>query len=200
MKQRISDYFSTLDGLQRNARVSDAAGRPLALEAFFAHGTQMARNAHAQGRKLMFVGNGGSATIASHMATDFSKNGGMRSMAFNDGALLTCLGNDYGYEHVFAKQIEFYAQPGDVLAAISSSGKSANILNAVKAARAKGCAVITLSGFDANNPLRQTGDINVYVASHEYGFVEVAHLALWHALLDLAMGWGEQAEPTAVPA
>ena len=84
----------------------------------------------------MFVGNGGSAGIASHLAIDFSKNGGMRAMAFNDPSALTCLGNDLGYENVFAKQIEFHGRAGDLLIAISSSGRSPNILNAVKAARA----------------------------------------------------------------
>ena len=73
----------------------------------------------------MFVGNGGSAGIASHLAIDFSKNGGLRSLAFNDASALTCLGNDLGYENVFAKQIDFHARAGDLLIAISSSGRSA---------------------------------------------------------------------------
>ena len=58
----------------------------------------------------MFVGNGGSAGICSHLAIDFSKNGGLRAMAFNDPSALTCLGNDLGYENVFAKQIEFHGR------------------------------------------------------------------------------------------
>ena len=69
----------------------------------------------AQGRKVMFVGNGGSAAIASHQATDFLKNGGMRTLAFNDLTMLTCLSNDLGYEHVFEKQVQMLADPGDVI-------------------------------------------------------------------------------------
>ena len=65
------------------------------------------------------------------MAIDFTKNGGLRALAFNDGSTLTCLGNDLGYENVFAKQIELHARPGDMLVAISSSGRSANILKGV---------------------------------------------------------------------
>ena len=118
------------------------------------------------------------------------KNGGIRSLAFNDGAALTCLGNDLGYENVFAKQIDLHAQLGDMLIAISSSGQSANILKAVEAASERGCYVVTLSGFKPTNALRRAGDINLYVESGEYGFVEITHLALIHCILDLEMGWG----------
>ena len=113
-------------------------------------------------------------------------------MAFNDPSALTCLGNDLGYENVFAKQIDFHARPGDLLVGISSSGRSPNILNAVKSARARNCKVVTYSGFTEDNPLRSVGDINFFVHSKEYGFVEVAHLALCHAVLDIDMGWGKQ--------
>jgi D-sedoheptulose 7-phosphate isomerase len=151
-----------------------------------------AHAAHERGNKLMFIGNGGSAGITSHLATDFSKNGGLRATAFNDGAVLTCLGNDFGYEHVFAKQIEWHGRPGDLLLAISSSGRSANILNGARAARECGCEVVTMSGFGDDNPLRMAGDVNFYVRSSFYGFVEVAHLALLHAILDLDMGWAPE--------
>jgi D-sedoheptulose 7-phosphate isomerase len=114
-------------------------------------------------------------------------------MAFNDPSALTCLGNDLGYENVFAKQIEFHARAGDLLIAISSSGRSPNILAAVTAARARNCRVVTYSGFTEDNDLRRTGDVNFFVRSREYGFVEVSHLALCHAVLDIDMGWGKQA-------
>ena len=134
--------------------------------------------------RLLFVGNGGSAAIASHMAIDYSKNGGIQAAAFNDPALLTCLANDCGFEHVFERAIELHADPErDVLVAISSSGRSPNILNAVAAARRKGMPVITLSGFDADNPLRSLGDANYYVPSHDYGHVEVTHLAILHSMV-----------------
>ena len=151
-----------------------------------------AHQSHDAGNKIIFIGNGGSAGIASHLAIDFSKNGGLRALAFNDPSALTCLGNDLGYENVFAKQLEFHARPGDVLVAISSSGKSPNILGAVKMARTRDCRVVTYSGFSETNDLRKTGDVNFYVRGQdmEYGFVEVAHLALCHAVLDIDMGWG----------
>jgi D-sedoheptulose 7-phosphate isomerase len=110
-------------------------------------------------------------------------------MAFGDGAVLTCLGNDLGYENVFARQIEWHGRAGDVLIAISSSGKSPNILNGVQAARSQGGTIVTFSGFREDNPLRKAGDVNFYVRAMEYGFVEVAHQAILHAILDIDMGW-----------
>jgi D-sedoheptulose 7-phosphate isomerase len=190
MRQRIADYFATLARLTVAAEATDVAGNHVALDDVFGAVMARAQAAHAGGNKVMFVGNGGSAAIASHMAIDYTKNGGIRALAFNDGAALTCLGNDLGYAQVFARQIEMQARAGDLLIAISSSGNSANILAAVEAARGRGCEVVTFSGFRPDNKLRALGDYNLYVASEDYGFVEVAHLALNHAILDLAMGWG----------
>ncbi|MBI1778604.1 MAG: SIS domain-containing protein [Proteobacteria bacterium] len=187
---RLRRYLAVLTGVLAEAEATAADGSPISMGAATDWTIATARAAHAAGNKLMFIGNGGSAAIASHMANDFSKNGGMRSLAFNDGAFLTCLGNDYGYEHVFAKQVEFHARAGDLLVAISASGRSPNILNGVRAAAAAGCKVLTLSGFGADNPLRRMGEVNVYLPSKEYGFVESGHLTLLGGILDLAMGWG----------
>ena len=134
--------------------------------------------------RILFIGNGGSAAIASHLAVDFQKNGGVTSMAFNDAPMLTCLANDYEYAEVFAKQIGRHAMPGDVLVAISSSGRSPNILRGVTVAHMRGCRVITLSGFDYDNPLRSMGAINFYIASHDYGHVEISSLAVLHSLVE----------------
>ena len=102
--------------------------------------------------------------------------------------MLTCLGNDLGYDRVFAKQIELHARSGDFLVAISSSGGSPNILNAVQAAQSTGCTVITLSGFKPDNALRSKGEVNFYIASDRYGFVEIGHLTICHAILDFLCG------------
>jgi D-sedoheptulose 7-phosphate isomerase len=186
---RIGTYFNTLIGVINEAECTTSVGESLPLAQAFEHVRNAAHAAHDGGNKIIFIGNGGSAGIASHLAIDFSKNGGMRATAFNDGAALTCIGNDLGYENVFAKQIEWHARPGDLVIAISSSGRSQNILNGVKAARSHDCPIVTFSGFGDDNHLRRMGDVNVYVRSREYGFVEVAHLALCHAILDLDMGW-----------
>lgn len=183
---RVGAYFDRLVGLLHGAIATTEGGAALTLDAAFERIAAEARRSHARGSKLIFIGNGGSAGIASHLAIDFSKNGNLRALAFNDGPALTCLANDFGYEQVFAKQIEMHGQDGDMLVAISSSGRSANILNGVAAAREAGMFVATLSGFAADNPLRRRGDVNMYIADGEYGFVEVGHLALCHAILDLA--------------
>ena len=138
----------------------------------------------AGGSQFLFIGNGASQSIASHMAADFLKNARVRSMAFTDSSLLTCVGNDLGFEELFAEPIRRFGALGDVLVAISSSGCSANILAGVAAARECGMTVITLSGFDADNPLRRSGDFNFWVPSHHYGDVEVVHSAVCHRMLD----------------
>jgi D-sedoheptulose 7-phosphate isomerase len=191
----IGAYFREMQRLAAATEATDGRGGSLDIEEAIAWAVDTARTTHARGNKLMVIGNGGSAAIASHLATDYTKNGGLRTQAFNDGSMLTCLGNDLGYEHVFAKQIAMFAQKQDLLIAISSSGKSPNILAGVAAARAAGCAVATLSGFQPQNPLRGLGDVNFYVASEQYGFVEILHLTLCHAILDLLMGWKPSEEP-----
>lgn len=138
-----------------------------------------------RGNKVIIIGNGGSASIASHMATDFLKNIKIPALAFNDSSLLTCLSNDLGYENVFSAPIGMLANKGDILFAISSSGKSKNILNAVSQARKKGCFIVGLSGFSPRNPLRDMGDINFYLPSSSYGAVEITHLAICHAVVDI---------------
>jgi D-sedoheptulose 7-phosphate isomerase len=186
--REVRRYFSALSGCLVDAAVTTSSGHSLDMGEAVNQVMALARTTHAAGNKLIFVGNGGSAAISSHMATDYSKNGGVRAMALNDASMLTCLGNDLGYEKTFAKQVELYAQPDDLLIAISSSGRSANILNAAMAARAAKCAIVTFSGFTPDNPLRGVGDLNFYINSDRYGFVEIGHLTICHAILDFICG------------
>ncbi len=139
------------------------------------------------GRLLFFIGNGGSAGIAMHMTADYLKNGRMRTVSMYNPATLTCLGNDFGYEFIFSKQLEFLAYPGDLLVAISSSGNSPNILRAIETAKEKGCQVITLTGFREDNKARQMGDFNIFVPSTEYGIVESVHNIILQQVVDILM-------------
>ncbi|MGO7533368.1 SIS domain-containing protein [Rhizobium leguminosarum] len=184
----LDRYFTFLCHVLVNTSATRPGGESLDYALAVSESMQLARATHEAGRKIIFIGNGGSAAIASHMATDYSKNGGLRAMAMNDGATLTCLSNDLGYENVFAKQIDMHANEGDLVVAISSSGRSESITKAVRTAREKGGAVLTLSGFAPGNPLRTLGDLNFYVASDQYGYVEIAHLAICHAVLDFSCG------------
>ena len=181
----ISSYFNELGRALTAVRVSDAEGLPLDIEKGFEWVAETARNAHNSGNKVILIGNGGSAAIASHHAIEFLKNGGIRAQALNDLAALTCLSNDLGYANVFSEQLKTQGLPGDVLIAISSSGQSVNILKAAEVARANRMKIATFSGFQPDNLLRGRGDVNFYVNSNQYGFVEVAHHALIQAILDI---------------
>jgi len=140
---------------------------------------------HKVGGRVIFVGNGGSAAIASHMAVDYTKNGGVRSIAFNDVPTLTCFANDFGYDNIFSKQVEYYATKRDILVIISSSGRSLNILAAAEAATKVGCKVFTFTGMNPNNKLRSLGDFNFWCPSSDYGLVELTHLTLLHAMVGI---------------
>lgn len=146
-----------------------------------------AKERHRKGRRVIFIGNGGSAAISSHMAVDWTKNGGIRSMAFSDAPTMTCLANDLGYANVFAKQLEFYAIPGDLVIITSSSGKSPNVLAAARAANALGLDSVRLTGMDPENKLRQGGRLNFYVPSGDYGLVELTHLAILHSVVSVSI-------------
>lgn len=133
---------------------------------------------------LYIIGNGGSAAVASHAVVDFLNVGRMRATTIHDSALITCMANDFGYENAYARVLTTLCRPGDVLVAISSSGRSQNIVKASKCFREAGGTVITLSGFSSSNELRSTGDINLWLDSTDYGFVEIGHQFLLHNLAD----------------
>lgn len=153
-------------------------------EKFMAEIMSLLRIVKIKRQCVYFIGNGGSAGIAIHMTSDYLKNGGIRTRSMFDPSTITCLGNDFGYEHIFSKQLELVANEGDVLVAISSSGNSPNILNAIRVAKEKKCKVVTFSGFRADNKLRQMGDINVYVPIEEYGIVESIHNMILQQIVD----------------
>jgi D-sedoheptulose 7-phosphate isomerase len=137
-----------------------------------------------RGGKIILAGNGGSAAIASHISVDLTNSAGIRAINFNEPDLITCFANDYGYEKWLGKAFEFYADKGDTVILISSSGRSKNIVNAALRAKELGLGVITLSGFDADNPLRQTGQINFWVDSHVYNVVEAVHNVWLSSIVD----------------
>ena len=179
-----SAYLKDLGAALLAVAVTDGGGRPLGLDEGLDRAVTMLVTQTGGGSKVMFIGNGASAAIGSHQALDYWKNGGMRAVTFNDLALLTAVSNDFSYPEVFEKPIEMFADAGDVLLAISSSGQSENILRGAAAATRLGCRVITFSGFRPDNPLRSRGEVNFYVPSAGYGHVEITHLALSHALVD----------------
>ncbi len=145
---------------------------------------RMLRIARERASSVYVVGNGGSAGVASHATTDFVNVAKLRAQTVHDSSLLTCMANDYGYENAFARILSLLATRDDVLVAISSSGKSPNIRNAVATVRQKGGQVLTLSGFERDNPLRTMGDLNIWLDSRDYGFVEIGHQFVLHNIAD----------------
>ena len=139
--------------------------------------------------KIMIFGNGGSAAIASHVSVDLTKNANVRCVNFNEADLITCFSNDYGYERWIEKAIDFYADENDVLILISSSGKSHNMINACKAAKNKKISqIVTFTGHDKSNPLSKNGNINFWINSKAYNFVENMHQIWLLAIVDLIIG------------
>lgn len=170
--------------LLANCVFTDAAGQALAIEAGIQRAMQYLRAIRTQGNHVYLIGNGGSASIASHSLTDFMNVAKLRAHTLHDSSVLTCMTNDYGYENAFARMLAQVVSKGDALIAISSSGKSPNIRNAAQEVKQRGGIVITLSGFDHANPLRSLGDLNIWLDSHDYGFVEIGHQFVLHNIAD----------------
>jgi D-sedoheptulose 7-phosphate isomerase len=140
------------------------------------------------GNKMILAGNGASASIASHSMVDFTKQAKVKAVAYSDYSLITAFANDYGYENYLSKILESYANKGDVVVLISSSGKSSNIVNAAQYAKDNNIKLITFTGFEENNPLKLLGDINFWVDSKAYNIIENTHSIWLMAVCDLLMG------------
>jgi D-sedoheptulose 7-phosphate isomerase len=136
-------------------------------------------------KRIFFIGNGGSNAICSHMMEDWAKVLRYESFSFTDPALITCFSNDYGYEHAMVEWLKVYFKKGDILVAISSSGNSPNINNAVDYVNSLNEPIITLSGFDKENKLAKKGKINFHLDSRSYGIVECYHQVILHTVLDI---------------
>lgn len=184
--QTLTSYIDTLSGLARRLEVTSEGGTQVSLDQGADEAVAALRGAKAASRKVMLIGNGGSAAIASHLHNDLCKAVGVPALLFTEPSLLTALSNDDGYGSVFERPVRLWAAAGDVLLAISSSGRSENILRAVRAAKERQCGILTFSGFSPDNPLRRMGDLNFYVPSAVYGYVELAHSVLAHFLTDCA--------------
>ncbi len=161
---------------KENATLVDKAARTLAV-------------ALARGGKILFCGNGGSAADAQHLAAEFVNRFELErpplpALALTtDTSILTAIGNDYGFERVFAKQVQALAQPGDVVVGISTSGNSPNILAALRAARDKGCATVGLAG--RNGAMVPLCDLPLLVPHERTAFIQEVHIAIGHLLCKL---------------
>jgi D-sedoheptulose 7-phosphate isomerase len=165
---------------------------------------EMLYRAYRNEKQVFTLGNGGSASTASHMAADLAKNTigpnmrRFRVTSLNDNtAILTALANDLGYENVFREQLENLIRPGDLLIAISASGNSANVLNALRYAQRQCAQTACLLGFDGGDAAR-IGDLAIVVPSDHYGVVEDVHLIINHILVDYFKSRLAEEEPWVV--
>jgi D-sedoheptulose 7-phosphate isomerase len=184
MESSLSHYLEKLSELMRATAVTDASGKTLSLDAGAELAARLILDRRRDGGSVFVIGNGGSAAIAGHMQNDLCKCVGVRAMTFNETSLLTALANDHGYATVFERPLKLWGESGDLLIAISSSGRSESICAPARAARGLGIGIITLSGFAPENPLRQMGDVNFYIPTPNYGKVELSHSCLAHFLTD----------------
>ena len=164
----IIDYFACFRRLLSQEGVS----KPLMEFA------EICQKTKSSGNKLIFAGNGASASISSHAATDFTQHAKVRTVCFNDHNLITAFANDYGYENWVTRALEAYADSSDVVVLISSSGCSPNIVNAANFAKSKNLRVVSFTGFSPENPLRKIGAPSLWVDSTAYNVVECTHL-IW---------------------
>ena len=184
MRMTLAARAAELAAVIASARATDRSGKALDAERAVLHCLDTLRGVRERGGSLFLAGNGGSAAVASHSATDFVNVGRIRAMTLHESSLITCMSNDFGYQNAFAQVLSAYARPADVLIAISSSGQSPNIRNAAARTRELGGTVITLSGFAPGNPLRELGDLNLWVDSSDYGLVELGHQFLLQNIAD----------------
>jgi D-sedoheptulose 7-phosphate isomerase len=175
----VEQFKAALDGT-----VATENGTEVGVERGFSALVERTRQVDADRSTVYLIGNGASASMASHFAIDLWKNCGIRARTFQEAAQLTAISNDIGFEDVFAIPIGFFGNASDALLAISSSGNSPNCMRAAEKARELGMWVASLTGFSSDNGLRALSDLAFYVPARTYGMVESCHAVLMHHWID----------------
>jgi len=180
----LTRYFNEINDLIKSTKITNETGSDYTIDEGMLNIIQSVEAVTHSNNIIYFIGNGASASIASHMALDFWKNKNIKSQALNDMVALTAVSNDINYESVFSHQLSTFLNKGDLVFVISSSGNSKNMIKAAEVTKSKGGKCITLSGMGSDNQLRHNGDINLYVPADTYGYVESAHATIMHYILD----------------
>ncbi len=177
-------WLDQLHGAVRAASARTPQGA-LSLEAGLGVLYTLLASVRSREARVWWAANGGSAALASHLSQDMLMRCAIASSVLGDAPLLTCSANDYGYDQVYARPLRVLMRPGDLLIAVSSSGESPNVLNAVTAARELGAQIAAFSGFRPDNRLGRAGaELSLHVPARDYGHVEIAHEALIHAVIE----------------
>ncbi len=184
MRMDLSSRVDNFSQIISNCKCMNNNDERIDLEAGMQLVMKYLRELKISNHALYIIGNGGSAAVASHALVDFVNVAKINAQVLHESSLLTCMANDFGYENAYARVLSDFIRSRDMLIAISSSGNSKNICNAAQVAKSKGARVITLTGFNAKNPLSRLGDYNFWLDSSDYGYVEVGHQFILHNLSD----------------
>ena len=180
-----TNYISQLNTMLSQLSVRDMEQKEMDVEAGFSRWKELTLKVRRSGNRVFFIGNGASASMASHFAADFAKNGRIRTEVFTDLALITAIANDISYDQVFAEPLRLRMTKGDMLVAISSSGNSPNVLRGAETARELGGTIVTISAMKEKNALRKLGDLNFYAPAQTYGLSETSHATVLHFWMDV---------------
>jgi len=185
MSKQWTQNIQALSDILNNISIRDSFSNALRPDLAIQNWKELTLKLRESAKAIYFIGNGASASMASHFAADVAKNAGIRTNVFTDTALITALANDISYEEVYAEPLRWNMKAGDMLVAISSSGNSPNIVRAVKTAQSLNGTVVTLSAMGEDNAIRRLGDLNFYVPAQTYGLAETAHAAILHYWMDM---------------
>jgi len=178
IRQQLRDHKAVIDEIERSLAATVAAAVSLLEESF------------TKGNKLLVMGNGGSAADAQHFAAEIIGRFKLERPALpaialtTDSSILTAVGNDYGFDAVFSRQVEGLAVNGDVVFGISTSGNSPNVKAALEKAKEKGCKTIALLGRDGGS-IRELADIPLVVPSFDTPRIQEGHITIIHIICDL---------------
>ena len=184
LTQRVAEHFN--ESIQTKQQAAQVLARPTAQAA------ELLFNALANDGKFLICGNGGSAADAQHFAAEMTGRFEKERMELaaialtTDTSALTAIGNDYGFDHIFSKQVRALGRTGDVLVGISTSGNSGNVIEAIKAAHQNGMHVIALTGRDGGKiaQMLQEGDVLLNVPYPRTARIQEVHILLIHAMCD----------------
>ncbi|MCB6182230.1 SIS domain-containing protein [Leeia sp. TBRC 13508] len=180
----LQEALASFSNVIERVAFSDAAGESISESHTFSQLRELFSKVKQERKTIYFIGNGGSAAIVAHVQNDLVNKCKLKCHVLQDASLLTCMSNDYGYQVAYSTILDTCFDEGDVLVAVSSSGNSANMLEASKVVKHKKGFLLTLTGFSEDNHLRKLGNINIWLPSKDYGEVEVGHQFILHLLTD----------------
>ncbi len=160
--------ISELSSIFQKLSIQNRDGSEIGIDEGFSLWKEQTLRIRTSKNRVFFIGNGASASMASHFAADLAKNGKVLTEIFTDLSLITAIANDISYEQVFSEPFRWKMAEGDVLVAISSSGNSPNVIRGAETARELGGTVVTLSAMNAENALRKLGNMNFYIPARTY--------------------------------